>query len=254
MATERTIAGDLTPLSPSPRTRLIRGKHRAQQDREALRDTLDSSLICHLGLVIDGVPRVLPTSYGFDWPDRPGPDHEPPGGDPYGTLYLHGSAAAASLRAATGQTVCVSVTTVDGIVLARAGFHHSANYRSAVIIGRPRLLTDEAERLHALDRIIDHLVPGRSATLRPPTRKELAATTVLALSLREASVKSRAGDPVDEPEDVAAGGWAGVLPVHTTAGPPVTAADCPPDAAVPDHLLGIGRAQGQVSIRSASTS
>ena len=231
-----STTGPLEPLSPTRRTRLNRAQKRAVQERSALRKTLDAALICHLGLVLDGAPRVLPTAYGVDWPDNDRPGSDEMGGDPYGTLYLHGSVAAASLRAATDQTVCVTVTTIDGLVLARSGFHHSANYRSAVILGRPRLVSDEAERLHALDTIVDHFVPGRSATLRAPTRKELAATAVLALSLREASVKARAGGPDDEPEDVASGAWAGVLPVRLTAGAPVTAADCLPGTSVPDHV------------------
>jgi hypothetical protein len=135
---------------------------------------------------------------------------------------------------APDQDLSVTFTVLDGLVLARSGFNHSMNYRSAVVVGRPRQVTDPAERAHALDLLVDHVVPGRAATLRRPTRKELAATAVLALPLHEASVKSRAGDPEDEPEDVEAGVWAGVVPLRTEAGEPVTGADAaglpvPPD-------------------------
>ena len=129
------------------------------------------------------------------------------------------------------------MTLLDGIVLARSGFNHSMNYRSAVVIGRPRVLDDEDERAHAFDLLVDHVTPERSATLRRPTRKELAATTVLALPLREASVKLRTGDPEDEDVDIAAGGvWAGVVPLRTTGDDPVTSADAG-DIPVPEHVL-----------------
>ena len=170
---------DLAPLSPTPRSTPRREKERAQSDRAALYDVLDASLICHLGVVVDGVPLALPTVFGVD-PDGP---------DEGGTLYLHGSVASRSLVQGPDQDVSVTMTVLDGIVLARSGFNHSMNYRSAVVIGRPRVVTDEAERSHALDLLVDHVTPGRSAELRRPSRKELAATTVLALPLHEASVK-----------------------------------------------------------------
>ncbi len=129
------------------------------------------------------MPLALPTVFGVD---ADGPDEG-------GTLYVHGSVASRSLVQAPGQDVSVTMTVLDGIVLARSGFNHSMNYRSAVVIGRPRVVTDEAERSHALDLLVDHVTPGRSAALRRPTRKELAATTVLALPLHEASVKRRGG-------------------------------------------------------------
>lgn len=139
---------------------------------------------------------VLPTGYGVD----------------EDTLYLHGSVVARPLIVGPAQTVCVTVTLLDGIVLARSAFHHSVNYRSAVIFGVPRLVVDDAEKLRALQCITEHLAPGQWAATRQPTRKELAATSVLALSLVEASVKVRSGPPVDDADDVASGGWAGVLP------------------------------------------
>lgn len=215
-----------TPLSPSERSTPRREKERAQADRASLYDVLDAALVCHLAVVVDGVPLALPTVFAVD---RDGPDRD-------GTLYVHGSVASRSLVQGPDQEVSVTVTVLDGIVLARSGFDHSMNYRSAVVVGRPRRVEDPDERAHALDLLVDHVAPGRAATLRRPARKELAATTVLALPLHEASVKTRVGDPQDEPEDVAAGGvWAGVLPLRLAGGDPVTAADVV-DVPVPEHV------------------
>jgi nitroimidazol reductase NimA-like FMN-containing flavoprotein (pyridoxamine 5'-phosphate oxidase superfamily) len=215
------------PLSPTPRSTPRREKERAQADRATLYDVLAASLICHLGVVVDGVPLALPTVFGVD-PDGP---------DEGGTLYLHGSVASRSLVQGPVQDVSATMTVLDGIVLARSGFNHSMNYRSAVVIGRPRVVSDEAERSHALDLLVDHVTPGRSAHLRRPTRKELAATTVLALPLHEASVKRRSGDPDDEDFDVEAGGvWAGVVPLGLLVGDPVTGGDVD-GIDVPAHVL-----------------
>lgn len=227
-----TTSTDSSPLSPTDRTTVRRSKERAQTDRDELHSILRDGMFCHLGVVVthpEGpAPVVLPTTYGVDLDSSyAGPD---------GTVYLHGSVAARSLVSAPEQTVCVTVTHVDGLVLARSGFHHSANYRCAVIFGRPRLVADPEERLHALRLLVEQVVPGRWDSLRPPTRKDLAATTVLALSLTEASVKRRDGGVNDEPEDVGLPIWAGVLPLHTTAGPVETSADCDPSLGVPDHV------------------
>ncbi len=202
-------------LSPTPRTTVIRGRERARTDRQDLVDVLDAAMICHLGVLIDGSPVVLPTAYGVD---LEGPDDG-------GTLYLHGSVASRSLRSALQSDVCVTVTVLDGLVLARSAFHHSMNYRSAVVLGRPRLVEGTEERGHALDLIVDKVAPGRAATLRAHTRKELAATSVLALGLAEASVKVRSGDPVDETEDLGHGDWAGVIPLRVVSGAIVSSAD-----------------------------
>lgn len=233
--TATTTATDL-PLSPTDRTTVRRGARRALGERSALFSVLAEAVVCHLGVLVEGVPVALPTAYGVD-PDGP---------DRGGTLYVHGSVAARSLRAAPDQEVSATVTVLDGMVLARSGFHHSMNYRSAVVLGRPRLVTDPAERLHALDLVVDQVVPGRSATLRPPTRKELAATVVLALPLHEASVKARSGGPEDEDVDVVAGGWAGVIPLRLTAGEPVTSPDAqrhpvPPEVLARARNLGARR-------------
>jgi nitroimidazol reductase NimA-like FMN-containing flavoprotein (pyridoxamine 5'-phosphate oxidase superfamily) len=221
-----SAASTSAPLSPTPRTTIRRGAKRALGDRDALLDVLGAAMVCHLGVLVDGVPLVLPTAYGVD----------PGGPDRGGTLYVHGSVASRSLLTAPQQDVSVTVTVLDGMVLARSAFHHSMNYRSAVVVGRPRVVTDDAERRRALDLVVDQVVPGRAATLRAHTRKELAATAVVALPLHEASVKARSGDPVDEERDVQAGGWAGVVPLRLVAGHPVTAADADGQAVPADVL------------------
>jgi uncharacterized protein len=211
------------PLSSTARTTLHRLRERGRPDRTDLDAVLSAGLVCHLGVVIDGEPLVLPTGYGrID-----------------GTLYLHGSSANRSLLAAAGQQICVTVTLLDGLVCARAVFHHSMNYRSAVIFGAARLVTDEAEKLAALRAVTDHLVPGRWEHAREPNRKELAATAVLALSLDEASVKVRAGGPKDDPEDYDSGIWAGVLPAALTFGPAEPDPALPPDVTVPGHIAAL---------------
>jgi uncharacterized protein len=195
-------------LSSTARTRLTRHRERGSDDRADLFEVLGEALVCHVGLVRDGEPVVLPSIFAVD-PDGP---------DEGGTLYLHGSVAAPWLVQAPGQVVCATFTLVDALVLARAAFSHSMNYRSAVVYGAVRRVDDPAERDRALRLIVDHVVPGRTATLRANHRKELAATTVIALPLAEASVKARTGGPKDEPEDVATGTWAGVVPLRVAAG------------------------------------
>ena len=206
-------------LSPTPRTTIRRGRNRAVDERADLHALLTDALVCHLGLALPDHPLVLPSAFGFD----------PSGPDDGGTLYLHGSVAARWLMASPGAQLCATVTVLEGLVAGRSAFHHSMNYRSAVVIGTGRLVEDEVEKQHALDLIVDHMIPGRSATLRPSTRKELAATAVLALPLREASMKARAGGPGDEPSDVAAGTWGGHIPLVTVAGTavPDPDAECP---------------------------
>jgi nitroimidazol reductase NimA-like FMN-containing flavoprotein (pyridoxamine 5'-phosphate oxidase superfamily) len=213
-----------TPLSPTSRTRITRGRERAVTDRAALHALLEDALVAHLGVNVGDHPVVLPTAFGVD-PD--GPDRD-------GTLYVHGSVAAGWIRRSGSATVCVTVTELDGLVAGRSAFHHSMNYRSAVVIGEARLVTDPEERARALALIVDHMIPDRSATLRPHTRKELAATAVLAVPLHDASMKARAGDPVDEPEDVEAGIWGGHIPLRRVALPAVTAADAIGE--IPDHV------------------
>ena len=217
----------MSELSPTERTRINRLPERGVADRAALLDVLGEGIVAHVAVDAGDHPVALPVAYGVD-PDGP---------DAGGTLYVHGSVASRSLVQRPDQDVSVTMTVLDGIVLARSGFNHSMNYRSAVVIGRPRRVEDADERSHALDLLVDHVTPGRSAALRRPTRKELAATTVLALPLHEASVKRRTGDPVDEEEDVAAGGvWAGVLPLRVAGGDPVTSADAA-GVPVPEHVV-----------------
>ena len=211
-------------LSPTPRTRVTRGRNRAVEDRAALHALLEDALVAHIGVTVGDHPVVLPAAYAVD---LDGPDRD-------GTLYVHGSVAAGWIRRAGSATVCVTVTELDGLVAGRSAFHHSMNYRSAVVIGEARLVTDPDEKARALAMIVDHMIPDRSAAMRPHTRKELAATAVLAVPLHEASLKVRGGDPVDEPEDVAAGVWGGYIPITRVAGAPVTAADA--TGPVPDHV------------------
>ncbi len=194
-------------LSPTPRTTVTRGRNRAVDDRAELHRLFEAALIAHVGVVADGHPAVLPVTFAVD---LEGPDDG-------GTLYIHGSVAAGWLRRSRDASVCVTITELDGLVAARSAFHHSMNYRSAVVMGTARLVDDPEEKLHALALTIDHMIPGRWATLRPSTRKELAATSVLAVPLREASMKVRAEGPVDEPEDIEAGIWAGVIPIRRVA-------------------------------------
>jgi nitroimidazol reductase NimA-like FMN-containing flavoprotein (pyridoxamine 5'-phosphate oxidase superfamily) len=214
------MSTETTPLSSTPRTTLRRHRERAQTDRSALYEVLDAGLICHLGVVADGAPVVLPTAYGRD-------------GD---TLYLHGSSANGAFRAAAGQRVCVTVTHLDGLVAARSVFSHSVNYRSAVIFGTATIVTDEDERWQALHLITDHLIPGRWAAARQPTTKEMAATAVLSLPLTEASVKVRTGMPKDEPADYELDVWAGVLPVSVTFGEPLPDPELGAEIPLPAHI------------------
>ncbi|MEV4730766.1 pyridoxamine 5'-phosphate oxidase family protein [Saccharopolyspora sp. NPDC049426] len=207
-------------LSPTERSTVRRGAKRARTDRGDLHAILDAGLVCHLAVIVDGSPRVLPTGYGRR-------------GD---TLYLHGSTGARSLREA-GE-VCVSVTHVDGVVYSRSMMHHSINYRSAMIHGRIRLVEDPAERWEGLRVITEQLAPGSWDYARRPDKKELAATAVLALDLTEAAVKIRTGDPGDDAEDVEANeAWAGVLPLHRSWGTPVPSADLIAELPVPEHVL-----------------
>jgi uncharacterized protein len=215
------LPGDLPgDLPVTGRTRLRRHRDRGRADRADLYAVLDAGLICHLGVVVDGSPRVLPTTYARD-------------GD---TLYLHGSSANAGFGAADGHEVCVTVTHFDGLVLARSVFSHSVNYRSAIVYGPAVVVRDEAERRYALRAIVEHLVPGQWEAARPPTAKEMAATSVLALPLTEASVKVRTGPPADDEEDLGLDVWAGVLPAAVTFGAPVPDPALRPDITVPAHI------------------
>ncbi|HET9896994.1 MAG TPA: pyridoxamine 5'-phosphate oxidase family protein [Streptosporangiaceae bacterium] len=212
-------------LSATERTTLHRLRERGATDRSALYAVLDAGLICHLGVIIDGSPVVLPTGYGRI-------------GD---ILYLHGSSGNRSLRSGQDQDICVTVTLLDGLVCARSVFHNSMNYRSAVIFGPARLVTDSGERLASLRAISAHLIPGSWENSRRPSPKELAATSVIALPLDEASVKIRTGGPSDEDEDYELDYWAGVLPITQTIGVAEPDPLLRPGIPVPRHIADLER-------------
>jgi uncharacterized protein len=189
--------------NPTPRTRVVREPQRAVYDRDAVNQILDEALFCHVGFVVDGQPYVIPTSYGRD----------------EDALYIHGSVASRMLRHLDqGVPVCVTVTLVDGLVLARAVFNHSMNYRSVVILGTATMVDDPAEKLAALRAISEHILPHRWDDSRQPNEKELKATSVLRLPINEFSAKVRVGPPIDDDEDYSFPTWAGVIPLETTVG------------------------------------
>ncbi len=192
------------PLSSTDRTRLRRHPERGHTDRAALEAILDAGWVVHVAFDTGGQPIVIPTTYV-----RVG-DH----------LYIHGAVASGMLRAAGSGSVCATVTLLDGLVLARSAFHHSMNYRSAVILGRARPVTDEAEKKRVLEALVERLIPGRMQTARPPSPEELKTTSVLALPLDEASVKIRTGPPIDGERDLSWPAWAGVIPLGLTNGTP----------------------------------
>lgn len=214
-------AGSYTPTGRSTPTR---HRERAGYDRESVHAILDDDYLCHLGFVHEGAPVVLPTLYV-----RVGE-----------RLYLHGSTGSRPLReagrAGQGLEVCVTVTRLDGLVLARSAFHHSMNYRSVVAHGLAQRVTDEDELTAALDALVDNVVPGRAADSRPADARELAATAVLRLDLEEVSAKVRRGGPSDEPEDMDLPHWSGVVPVRRTYGEPLASEDLAPGIGLPAYL------------------
>jgi nitroimidazol reductase NimA-like FMN-containing flavoprotein (pyridoxamine 5'-phosphate oxidase superfamily) len=228
MAEHRPAPTEQPPAEPPPvelssteRTRHRRLREQGRTERAELDAVLRAGVICHLGVLVDGSPMVVPTVYGFT----------------EDTLFLHGSVASRSVVAAPDATVCVTVTHLDGLVLARSVFEHSVNYRSAMIYGVPRLVSDPDEKLTGLRCLTEHLVPGQWDYARRPNRKELAATTLLALSLAEASVKIRTGPPDDgDGPDAALGLWAGVLPISLNWHDPSPDQRLPPGTPVPPHI------------------
>jgi nitroimidazol reductase NimA-like FMN-containing flavoprotein (pyridoxamine 5'-phosphate oxidase superfamily) len=199
---------------------LVREADRAVYDRAAAYKILDEGFICHLGFVADGQPFVIPTSYGrVD-----------------DNLYIHGSAASRMLRRIDeGIAVCVTVTLLDGLVLARSIFNHSMNYRSVVILGAAHAVTDAIEKLEALRLLSEHILPGRWAESRQPNEKELKATLVMRLPIEEFSAKVRQGPVVDDEEDYAFRTWAGVIPLTMVAGEPIDDARLLPDVKAPQY-------------------
>ena len=216
----------MSEFTPTERTQVKRLPKRGKYDRETVYAILDAGLVCHVGFSVDGQPYVIPTNYGR-------------AGD---TLYLHGSAASRMLRTLSGGVpVCVTVTHVDGLVLARSAFHHSVNYRSVVILGTARLVEDPAEKMAALRIFTEHVLKGRWDDVRQPTEQELKATMVLALPLEEVSAKVRTGGPVDDEADYALPVWAGVLPLETVAQPPQPDARLKSDTPLPAYLRNYSR-------------
>jgi nitroimidazol reductase NimA-like FMN-containing flavoprotein (pyridoxamine 5'-phosphate oxidase superfamily) len=205
----------MTYAAPSERTRVRRLPQRADYDPQIISEILDQGLVAHLGFAIEGRPVVIPTTYV-----RIGEE-----------LFVHGSPKSGMLlAAATGTPLCVTVTLLDGLVLARSAFHHSMNYRSVVVYGEARVVDDAAEKRTVLTRLVDRFVRGRAEDVRGPNERELKATAVVAIPLLEASAKIRSGPPLDDVEDLTVPCWAGVLPLHVSIGDPV------PDVGVPSEL------------------
>lgn len=212
---------DSSAFHPSDRSRLRRLAKRARYDRATVHAILDAGLIAHVGYSLDGQPYVTPTAY---W--RVGDD-----------LYWHGSSASRMLRTVErGVPVCVTVALLDGLVVARSGFHHSINYRSVMAFGTASLVSDDADKEAALERFMERLYPGRWAELRPMSTQELAATKIVRMPIEEASAKVRTGPPIDDEPDYARATWAGVVPISTVAGAPIADERLEPGAPVPRYL------------------
>ena len=220
-------SSEATPARPpSDRVRLRRKRERGSYEREVIEAILDEGLIAHLGIVHEGQPLVIPTLHARD-------------GD---VVYCHGSSAGRTLRAlAAGAPACLTVSLIDGLVLARSAMHHSANYRSAILLGRARVVTDPAERLEGFEAIVERIVPGRWSEVRPPTENEIKATALLAFPIEESSAKVRTGPPLDDEEDYASRAWAGVIPLAVRAGEPQPDPRLRADIPVPSHIEGYRR-------------
>ena len=209
---------------PTPRTRVVREPQRAVYDRDAVNRILDEAFLCHVGFVVDGQPFVIPTSYGRDG----------------NVLYIHGSAASRMLRNLDkGIPVCITVTLLDGLVLARSVFNHSMNYRSVVILGTATLIDHPEEKLAALRALTEHILPQRWDDSRQPNEKELKATSVLRIPIDEFSAKVRVGPPIDDEPDYAFPTWAGVIPLETRAGAPIRDDRCQRE--LPEYLRNYSR-------------
>ncbi len=217
-------------FNPTAKTTLKRLPNRGVFERDAVYKILDEGFICHVGFVADGQPFVIPTGYARV----------------VDKLYIHGSAASRMLRSlAEGIDVCVTVTLLDGLVLARSAFHHSVNYRSVVILGRATVVESKAEKMTALKAFTEQVVPGRWADIRWPNEQELKATLVLALPLEEVSAKVRTGPPLDDEEDMNLAVWAGVVPLQLTALAPLTAPDLRVELPPPSYAVQYQRAKRQ---------
>ena len=213
-------------LSRTPRTTLKRLPKRGSHEREVIDRILDEGFICHVGFVVDGQPFVIPTGYARV----------------EGNLIVHGSQASRMLRAlGQGIDVCVTVTLIDGLVLARSAFHHSMNYRSVMVFGRARVIDDRAEKLQALFALSEHMIPGRWKDVREPSEEELQQTTVLSLPIEEGSAKIRTGPPLDDEEDYALPVWAGVIPLKVVAETPIPDPRLPANTPIPDYAARYSR-------------
>ncbi|HEY0517237.1 MAG TPA: pyridoxamine 5'-phosphate oxidase family protein [Solirubrobacteraceae bacterium] len=208
--------------SPSDRVRLRRRRERGSHERSVIDAILDEALIAHLGIVLeDGQPLVIPTLHARH-------------GD---VVYCHGSVASRTIRTmGSGVPVCLTASLLDGLVLARSAMHHSANYRSAVLLGTARAVREPQAKLAAFEAIVEHIVPGRWPEVRPPSEDEMKATEVLALQIDEASAKVRNGPPLDDEPDYALGAWAGVLPLDAVPGTPLADPRLRDGIAVPEHV------------------
>jgi uncharacterized protein len=216
----------MSDFQPTQRTQVKRLPKRGRYDRETVDQILDSAFVCHVGFSVDGQPFVIPTNFGRS----------------EDTLYIHGSSASRMLKTLSGGVpVCVTVTHVDGLVLARSAFHHSVNYRSVVILGTARLVEDPAEKMEALRIFTDHVMKGRWDDIRWPNEQEMKATTVLAVPLEEVSAKVRTGGPVDDEEDYAMPVWAGVLPLETVTKEPIPDELRKNDPPVPEYIKNYSR-------------
>ena len=214
------------PQPSTARTRVIREPHRGFYDRETAYRILDQGFICHIGIVSNNQPFVIPTSYG-----RAGDN-----------LYVHGSAASRLLRKLDeGVPVCITVTLLDGLVLARSVFNHSMNYRSVVVLGTATAVEEREEKLAALQAISEHILRGRWADARQPTDKELKATLVMRVPINEFSAKVRTGPPIDDEEDYSFATWAGVVPLEMVARAPIPDERCDPKLPVPAYARGYSR-------------
>ncbi len=213
-------------VRPTLKTKLRRLPKRGSYDRELIYGILDEAFICHVGFVVDSQPFVIPTAYARV-EDR---------------LLIHGSAASRMMRSlAEGIEVCVTVTLLDGLVLARSAFHHSMNYRSVVVFGKASFVRDEREKFDALHAFTEHIIKGRWADVRPPNENELKATTVLSLPLQEASAKVRKGHPVDDEADYELNAWAGEMPLRLTTGAPAPDARLAAEINLPSYVSNYAR-------------
>jgi uncharacterized protein len=217
-----------TSSAPTPRTRVVREPQRAVYDRSVVNRILDEGFICHVGFSVDGQPFVIPTSYGR---------HED-------VLYIHGSAASRMLRNVSGGIpMCVTVTLIDGLVLARSIFNHSMNYRSVVVLGTGTTIEDREQKLSALRLLSDHIVPGRWSEARQPNEKELKATTILRVPIQEFSAKVREGPVIDDEEDYAFPVWAGVLPLNLVTGDAIDDSRLAQGIEVPEYVKSYSRSK-----------